>query len=267
MSDIRGEESRVIETLRVVSVSNGVAVTRDGSALLLTDFGFGSHAVHEIRLADGWRRAVGYKGDGPLQFNGPRQLWIAPDDEFVFVADCDNHRVQVLTPRLDFHGFVGVGALDHPAGVCANADVVVVSDQSNRVSVFSRRDGTLLRRFGSEGSGRGQLHYPLGLCFMAGDRHVAVADCNNSRVSVFSVDTGEFIRDVGEGELLRPQGVACSAHDELIVADTEHDRVVVFGASGAVLKTMGRDDFGGVAIHGGAIYAVDSYAEKCVVFT
>jgi hypothetical protein len=38
-------------------------------------------------------------------------------DDYVFVADCGNNRVQVLTPRLDFHSFVGVGQLVAPAGV------------------------------------------------------------------------------------------------------------------------------------------------------
>jgi hypothetical protein len=39
-------------------------------------------------------------GDGPLHVHPPRQVWIASGD-FVFVADTDNVRVQVLTPRLD----------------------------------------------------------------------------------------------------------------------------------------------------------------------
>jgi hypothetical protein len=54
------------------------------------------------------------------------RAWIAAS---VFVADCCNDRMQVLTPRLDCHCFVGVGQLRGPAGVCANDDVVVVSKQ------------------------------------------------------------------------------------------------------------------------------------------
>jgi DNA-binding beta-propeller fold protein YncE len=264
---LRGEESRVIATPGVRAGGNSVAVSRDGSTLLVSDWSGGSHAIHEYRVSDGSRlRVIGGKGDGPLQFKHPFQVWIAPDD-FVFVADSGNDRVQVLTPALDFHAFVGVGQLQYPVGVCATADFVVVSEPgADRISVFSRGDGALLRRFGSKGSGDGKLSSPLGLCFMSDDRHVAVAESGNSRVSVFSVD-GDFVRHVGVGELSYPHGVACSAYDELVVADWRSSRVVVFSASGEMVKAMGRGHFTGVVMHRGTIFACASDSFKCVVFT
>ncbi len=230
---------------------NGVAVSRDGSTLLVTDTAGGSHAIHEYRVSDGsLLRVIGGAGDGPLQFKHPRQVWVASDD-FVFVADHGNRRVQVLTPRLDFHALVGVGELEYPVGVCANDAVVVASEgRIHRVSVFSRCDGALLRRFGSQGSGAGQLNWPLGLCFMSDERHVAVADIYNCRVSVFGVD-GDFIRHVGDGAAYTPHGVACSAYDELVVADRANRAVVVLDDSGKEVKTMARGRFSGAAMHCG----------------
>jgi DNA-binding beta-propeller fold protein YncE len=267
-NDIRGEQSRVIATPGVKSVSNGVAVSRDGSTLLVSDCGGDSHAMHEFRVADGSRlRVIGGVGNGPLQFENPAQVWIASDD-FVFVADSGNSRVQVLTARLDFHAFVGVGQLSNPTGVCANDAVVVVSERdAHRISVFNRSDGALLRRFGSQGDGRGQLYWPYGLCFISGHRHVAVADHNNHRVSVFSVG-GEFVRHVGVGdlELSYPHGVACTTFDELVVADNGSKRVFVFSAGGKLVKTMATGDFTGVAIHGGTIFAQDFDNGACVLF-
>jgi hypothetical protein len=180
--------------------------------------------------------------------------------------------VQVLTPRLDFHGFVGVGQLRGPSGVCADDDVIMVSEaDAHRISVSRRGDGALLRRFGCDGRGDGQLKYPRGLCFMSGHRHVAVADYDNERVSVFSVK-GEFVRHVGVGELRHTHGVACSAFDELVVADRGNLRVVVFSASGEMLHLMGDGHFTGIAIHGGTIFAQtrdpdDVDDEVCAVFT
>jgi DNA-binding beta-propeller fold protein YncE len=264
---LRGEESRVIDTSDVSSACNGIAVSRDGSTLLVCDSSGGSHAIHEFRVADGSRlRVIGGAGDGPLQFNQPCQVWVASDD-FAFVADFGNRRVQVLTPRLDFHAFVGVGQLDRPAGVCANDAIVVVSEpDAHRISVFSRRDGALLHRFGSRGSGDGQLHHPYGLCFMSGHRHVAVAEWDNHRVSVFSVE-GEFVRHVGVGTPRCPWGVACSSFDELVVTDHGEGRVDVFSASGELLKTTvgGGSGFTGVTIHGGTIFAQDDGNSTCVL--
>jgi DNA-binding beta-propeller fold protein YncE len=263
----RGVESRVIATAGLKSWSNGVAVSRDGSTLLVSDCDSGSHAIHEFRVADGSRlRVIGGAGDGPLQFKHPCQVWVASDDH-VFVAEYGNKRVQVLTPRLDFHCFVGVGQLAGPCGVCADDDVIMVSEyDAHRISVFKRRDGALLRRFGCYGSGDGQLKQPLGLCFMSGHRHVAVADYLNHRVSVFSVE-GEFVRHVGVRKLNHPSGVACSAFDEIVVASYGNDRVVVFSASGEMLHTMGGGWFTGVAMHGGTIFAQTYDNDKCVVFT
>ncbi len=269
---IRGVASHVIATAGVRSWSNGVAVSRDGSTLLVSDYTGGSDAIHAFRVVDGSRlRVIGRRGDGPLQFRYPSQVWVASDD-FVFVAEYGNKRVQVLTPSLDFHGFVGVGQLVGPSGVCADDALIMVSEaDAHRISVFKRSDGALLRRFGSEGSGDGQLDYPRGLCFMSGHRHVAVADYDIARVSVFSVE-GEFVRHVGVGKLKWPSGVACSACDEIVVADTGHNHVVVFNASGEILCAMGGGLFMGVAIHGGTIFAQTFDADavcdnKCVVFT
>ncbi len=260
---IRGMQTRFTIMTALQPSTNGVAVRRDGSTVLVSDYIGGSHAIHEFSADGVPLRVVGRKGRGPLHFDGPCQVYVAPDD-FVFVADRNNHRVQVLTPSLDFHGVIGADVLVHPRGVCANADVVVVSDgATHTISVFNRGDGALLRRIGCEGSGEGQLRHPGGLCFMHGHRHVAVTEFSNRRVSVFSVD-GQFIRHVGVGVLRLPQGVACSAFDELVVGDCSNGRVAVFGASGDVVSTMGLAEGGdsdggdavGVAVHGGAIVAV-----------
>jgi hypothetical protein len=246
------------------SSCNGIVVSVDGCTLLVSDIS--SHALREFSAADGSRRrVVGSKGEGPLQFNEPRQLCIAPDG-FVFVAEYGNNRVQVLTPTLGFHCFIGQGQLERPAGVCADADVVVVSERLRHcISVFCRRDGALHRQFGSLGGGRGQLKLPCGLCFLSGPRHVAVADHSNHRVSVFSVD-GEFIRHVSAGVLSGPEGVAASAFDELVVADTDYRRLRLFSDTGDLLARLGDGRFKSVAIRGSSVFAVDIGTSKVAVF-
>jgi hypothetical protein len=76
---------------------------------------------------------------------------------------------------------------------------------------------------------------------------------------------GDFMRHVGVGVLNRPTGVACSAFDELVVGDWGHDRVLLFSASGELVKTMGDGLFTAVAVHGGTIFAQD-IEHRCVVF-
>jgi tripartite motif-containing protein 2/3 len=267
---LRGVVSRVINTPGVQSDGNGVAVTVDGSTLLVSDYGGGSHSIREYSIADGLQLRVvgaGTHGSGDLEFFRPRQVWVASDG-FVFVADFMNHRVQVLTPTLDFHTSLCEPRLAGPVGVCANADVIVVAEYAeDRVTVLRRCDGAPLRRFGSKGGGDGQLDRPSGVCFVSDDRHVAVTEVVQSRVSVFRVD-GDFIRHVGVDVLRFPAGVACSAFDELVVADRGNTRVVLFSSSGDVLATLGSAPFSGVVLSGGLIFAQDSTSgrDRCVVF-
>jgi DNA-binding beta-propeller fold protein YncE len=220
----------------------------------------GTDAIHVFSVSDGSLvRAVGDSGASPLQFSRSRQVFIAADD-FLFVADHGNDRV------LDFHSFVGEGVLRGPAGVCANDDVIVVSEPVvHRMSVFDRADGCLRRRFGDFGRLHGQILHPRGVCFTRDSVHIAVAEHSNDRVSVFSVD-GEFMQHVGVRVLKRPHGVACSAAGELAVADHGNARVVLFGADGGVLAAFGRGAFTGVAMHDGMVYALDYDSETCALF-
>jgi hypothetical protein len=286
---VRDVARRIIATPGVRPGPGSMAVSRDGSTLLVSDSWGGSNALHVYSVADGSRlRLIGGAGDGPLQFAEPGQVWIAGDD-FVFVADSGNNRVQVLTPNFDFHGFIGEPSvhyrdsyyipeytyqIENPEGVCANLDVVVVSEMKGRISVFNRCDGSRSHELRSWS--HGHPHGPL--CFMHGDRHVAVADRENTRVSVFSVD-GDFVRSVGDkgarrrGDLHGPTGVACSAFDELVVADWG---IVAFTGSGERLQSIpdlcGEDysppDTIDVAIHGGAIFVLcrdDDDETKCII--
>jgi hypothetical protein len=153
--------------------------------------------------------------------------------------------------------------------VCVSADVVVVTEISPgdaRVSVFSRSDGAMVARFGSGGTGRGRLHVPICVCFVARHSHVAVAEFHNSRVSVFTV-RGVFVRHVGVGHLDGPCGVAASAFDELVVADMGHRRLCMFSDVGDLQMTFGDGDFTCVTVHGDAVLAQDGDGERCVVWS
>jgi DNA-binding beta-propeller fold protein YncE len=186
----------------------------------------------------------------------------------VFVADSMNDRIQVLTPRFDFFAFVGVDQLKGPTGVCADNDTVFVCErEADRISVFSRSEGALLRRFGSQGSDDGQLNSPTALCFMNRTRHIAVAEYHNHRISVFTLE-GVFVRHVGADKLAHPHGVACSEFDELVVADYNGlDRrrgVYAFTASGELLREVKCGASSGIAIHGEGIFALTWLEKQCV---
>ncbi len=276
---LRGRLRRKITRCQLTSIGDGgceplfdsVAFSSDGATLLVPDsFGVTS-AIHVLDARSfTLLRVVGGRGSGPLRFRDPLQLCVA-DDGFVFIADSRNRRVQVLTPGLDFHGFVGAGQLRCPAAVCANDSAVAVADTDDHVvTVFRRSDGKLLTRFGRDDGHDGELRMPVGLCFASGGRHIAVANSSNSRVSVFSVG-GDFIRNVGARVLTCPEAVACSAFDELVVADRVKRRIFVFSDAGDVLMKSGEGSFRGVTVSpaGSRLCSIDmSHGHcECVMFS
>jgi hypothetical protein len=101
---------------------------------------------------------------------------------------------------------------------------------------------------------------------MTGDGHAGVSEWGSNRVSVFSVG-GEFIRHVGVGILDRPVGVACSAVDELVVADSRRRRIFMFSDVGDLLMTFCDGDFTGVVVHDSTVFAhgSDSSVPRVVI--
>jgi sugar lactone lactonase YvrE len=246
---LRGVVSRVIKLFDAPTRCSGIAVSGDGAMLLVSPLAerrTDSHvtSICAFRTADGSELEAVAAGT----FKDPQQLCVAPDG-FVFVADTGHHRVQVLSPDLSAHSVIGEGQLRFPVGVCANADVVVVSDMKRRlVFVFRRSDGGVVGCIGDD-----ELLSAHGVCFMCDGRRVAVADAYLCRVSVFDID-GSLVRHIGEGVLNGAVSVACSAFDELVVADRGNYCVRVFSDVGDVLMTFGSGGIRTIAIHESVVY-------------
>ena len=56
-----------------------------------------NHRIQKFDLDGNFLAAVGSEGNGPLQFQDPRGICIGKHGK-IFIADCSNHRVQVLNP-------------------------------------------------------------------------------------------------------------------------------------------------------------------------
>lgn len=101
--------------------------------------------------------------------------------------------------------------------------------------------------FGSNGTGRGQMHYPLGVD-VAPDGTVLVADTANNRVQAFDAN-GTFLRQFGpnatDGGSLRLPSAVASNLTHAFVADSLNARVAVFSMSNGSYAGSIRDDGAG----------------------
>ncbi len=102
--------------------------------------------------------------------------------------------------------------------------------------MHSLADGSLVRRVGSKGSGKGQFNFISGgLCVSPDGDSVLVAEYYNNRVQEVRIVDGSWVRFVGEGVLREPLYVDCNA-DVIAVSDglSQHRISVLSWADGSV---------------------------------
>ena len=215
------------------SYPRGIAITPD-KFILVSD----NHRIQKISM-DGYRIAsVGEKGSGPLQFSVPEGIAISPITGQVYIADRDNHHIQVLNPDGTSHSFGSRGSANGqfhgPRDVAIDSQgLVYVADWCNhRIQKFSP-DGKFVGQFGTKGSGPGQLNKPLGITIdTAATGLVYVSEEGNDRISVFTSD-GVFVSSFGSkgsdiDQFNNPKGLTFNDYGFLYVCDSDNGRLVVY---------------------------------------
>jgi DNA-binding beta-propeller fold protein YncE len=170
--------------------------------------------------------------------------------------------------------------LMQPTGIAfsgATGQIWVVETAAHRIAIFDR-DGTLVRRIGTRGSGPGTYNFPT---FIWIDREgkVYIVDSMNFRIQILD-QRGEFLACFGEngdasGQLARPKGVATDSHGNIYVADALFHVVQIFDPEGKFLYSFGGQGQGegefwmpaGIYIDSeDHIFVADSYNSRVQVF-
>ena len=170
----------------------GVAIDLNDNILVVDSE---KHCIHQFSKAGEYN--VGSGGNGYLQFQSPKGIAIHPLTNRIYVADSENHRIQILEPSLDHHYTFGSEGLqseqfDLPYDVAIDrkGHVYVADRRNDRIQVFSANH-EFLREF----DGGNILTEPLSITV---DSNNILYVCefqkyNRSRVLVFSTE-GEFLQ-------------------------------------------------------------------------
>jgi RHS repeat-associated protein len=201
----------------------------------------GNSRLEEFNEKGEFLKAVGSAGSGNGQFNGPEGIAIDAKGD-IWVSDTYNHRIQELNEKGEFIKVVnpsGLGAIE-PTGITVSGGDVWVTDWShNRVVEIGESGETLVRQFGSEGTGNGQFKHPDAVAIdSSGD--VWIGDQNNERVQEFN-QKGEYVAQFGSSgsgsgqfTLSYPMGIAADTKGDLWVTDTNDNRVERWTVSAGV---------------------------------
>ena len=157
------------------------------------------------------------KGSSDEQLNKPRGLTVSTDGD-VLVADCDNHRINILDQSLRFKRHVTHQSMKNPQDVKLTRDeMYVLCDSSPCVLRVLSRAGEMILVTRGDGM---QVSYACFFCLDA-EQNLLISDFGAHDVKIFSKD-GTYLHTVGQegherGMLYHPTGIALTKDLNLVI--------------------------------------------------
>ena len=222
---------------RLFHFPRGVAISKDNQTLV-TD----NHQLKKVNDSGRSVKCIGDRrpGKGSFNFDCPSGIAVDRNTGTIFVADCENHRVQAYSENFDFlHSIVGPCKkfLNHPVALAIDNSnqYLYVVEWMSQVKQMSLVDGHCVLTIGSptQGSCFGSLNHPTGIAIDSEHNRVFVTERGNHRVSVFDTRINHcFVSCFGEkgksrGQFDGPYGIA-THRDRLYVSDYYNDRIIVY---------------------------------------
>lgn len=178
----------------------------------------------------------GEQGAQDGQFAEPSGVAVNLANDEIYIADANNHRVQVFDKWGKFKFHFGEGKLKFPNRVALsrNTGEIVVSERPpvHQIQVYSK-NGIFQCKFGAK-----HLRHPRGLAVDHQNR-VVVVECKVMRVFAFSLQ-GVLLHSFDCSERIQfPNAVAVSRSDEIFISDNRNHCVKVFNFNGDFLRQIG----------------------------
>ena len=212
----------------------GVAITPDGYILVTDD-----HRIQKLTFNGQCVKYVGSDEAGYSQgcFYRPTGITVDRESGRIFVADTENHQIQVYENDLNFFStFGGYGnelkQFQAPFDVALDSKGrLYVSDSCNHCIKMFTTSGQYISKIGSKGSQPGQLNQPTGIS-VDKQGYIYVIEKGNKRISVFN-SNGEFVDLLGkkidkDNEFCGPQYITVDSIGNIYVSDTDSNNYFYF---------------------------------------
>lgn len=200
---------------------------------------------------------------------------VAVDGDAIFVADGGTGSVARVEGGRCTE--LGKGLLERPTGVAIAGGRVYVVDPPRHAVVALDREGHEALRFGSHGSGQGELNFPTNVSARP-DGTLLVVDALNFRIARYAPD-GKFLGAFGRagdgaGALGRPKAAVADAEGRTYVSDAGNDVVIVYSLSDAFELALGGRAEGpgkltmpaGLALGDGLLFVADAFDHRVQVY-
>ena len=197
--------------------------------------------------------------------NLPHDLALSPDGRYLYVADNGNNRIAVLDPdSLKVIGTFGESELSEPhdAAFDPHGRLLVADTGNDRVVVYTV-NGALGKRMDVI---RGEFMRPEGVATNRGLRVYVTGAYSNNLVAF---DDGAKVSAING--LSGPHDVETDDAGNVLVVDSNNDRLLILGSDLQILKTLAGPpyNFNGpryaVYDDAGRLYVADKYAHQVKV--
>ena len=192
------------------------------------------NAIFLFKLSDlTMIKRVGKQGTGNEQFNFLHQLAISPN-QLLYVADRNNHRLQILSANLDFQGSLKHQTMSLPEDVkFSNNEIFVLSLKDNPcIHVFSL-SGEKSRSLVTRGDIGMQVEAALYFC-LDGQNNIVISDWSAHNIKVFS-PAGDLLHTIGQegheaGMFYDPTGIAINNNKLICLSRNTNFGLQIFSA-------------------------------------
>ena len=165
------------------------------------------------------------KQNSPGELNCPRSLAIHYKTGNIYIADKENHRVQVFSCN-GVYIFMFSEKMNGPVGICISQNNVFVTQFYGHCINMYELEGKLIKCVGCKGNGEAQFNKPLGLDVSDRTNNIYVCDWYNHRIQILTEEL-KYHSMLGIDLLRCPRDVKVT-RDRVLVLDQSDPCMFVF---------------------------------------
>ena len=169
------------------------------------------HCIRVYELNGKFLSCIGSEGSGELQFNFPWGLSTDESNNYIYICDYENNRIQIISENLPYKSQFGKDTLYHPRDITIYKGNIFVLDASNPCLHIYNKNLVLQKSVVI----RGAEQQVINPCFFFIDRfgYIIITDYSSNSILILNSEF-DFIHKIF---VSKPIGITMDEEDRIIV--------------------------------------------------
>ena len=171
----------------------------------------------------------------PGELYNPRCMSIHYNSGNIYIADEDNHRVQVFSYNGDYL-FMFSEKMSNPRGICVFQNTVFVTQYGGHCVNKYELEGKLMKSVGSIGNGEAQFNIPFVIDVSDINHNIYVCDYGNNRVQILTEEMN-YHSMLGIGLFANPRDIKVT-RDRVLALDVSDPCMFIFNSEHLLINII-----------------------------